>query len=152
MKKVKEKNQQKNFDSQMVDCQLKNIDIFFAAFGPFIAGIFTIFHYFFAQYRLFNILSSIMIFLILGITYFMAYSKWATTLLNFWTCVKKCAHAVGILNPIALVLSMMFSITKSFISLIPCIEITVFYLVLYTIIIKKSLNQINEKTEQILNC
>lgn len=135
------KKQQSTCNAQIAEHKLKNINLFFAAYGSFLTGLFSIFQYFFAQYKLFVIISAISGLCILGITYFLAYSRWATTLHNFWIYIEKCADSVGVLNPIVLAISIILAVTQSFEFLIICIGFTALHLILYVIVICKSLNK-----------
>ncbi|MBE6738134.1 MAG: hypothetical protein E7566_05750 [Ruminococcaceae bacterium] len=139
-----EKEQQSTCNAQIAEHKLKNINLFFATYGSFLTGLFSIFQYFFNQYTLFNIISSISAILILGVTYFLAYSKWATTFNNFWIYIEKCADAVGVLNPIVLALSIMLSVSKSFELLIACCILTAAHFPLYLIAGYKCFNKKNK--------
>lgn len=77
----------------------------------------------------------------MGITYFLAYSKWATTLQKFWIYIEKCADSVGVLNPIVLAISIILTVTQNFEFLIICIGLTALHFILYVIVIFKSLNK-----------
>lgn len=135
------KEQQSTCNAQIAEHKLKNINLFFAAYGSFLTGLFSIFQYFFAQYKLFVIISAISGLCILGITYFLAYSRWATTLHNFWIYIEKCADSVGVLNPIVLAISIILTVTQSFEFLIICIGFTALHFIIYVIAICKSLNK-----------
>lgn len=130
---MKNENQNNN-EFQTAENKLKNINIFFAAYGSFFTGLFSIFQYFFAQYKYFNVISLVSALLILGITYFFAYSKWATTFSYFWMYIEKCANTVGILNPIILAISIMLSVSKSLGFLLICIVLTAMHFILYLIV------------------
>lgn len=144
------KEQQSTCNAQIAEHKLKNINLFFATYGSFLTGLFSIFQYFFNQYTLFNIISSISAILILGVTYFLAYSKWATTFNNFWIYIEKCADAVGVLNPIVLALSIMLSVSKSFELLIACCILTAAHFPLYLIAGYKCFNKKNKPILKIL--
>lgn len=135
MKRSKE--QQNKGESQIAEKKLKNINIFFSAYGSFLTGLFCIFQYFFYKYNLFSIISIISALLILGITYFLAYSKWVTKFETFWTYVSNCANAVGILNPLMLAISIMLSVSQEIELLGLCIAMSALHLILYTLAFSK---------------
>lgn len=130
MKRSKE--HQNKGESQIAEKKLKNINIFFSAYGSFLTGLFCIFQYFFNKYNLFSIISIVSALLILGITYFLAYSKWVTKFETFWTYVSNCANAVGILNPLMLAISIMLSVSQEIELLGICIAMSCLHLILYT--------------------
>ena len=135
MKRSKE--HQNKGKSQIAEKKLKNINIFFSAYGSFLTGLFCIFQYFFNKYNLFSIISIISALLILGITYFLAYSKWITKFETFWTYVSNCANSVGILNPLMLAISIMLSVSQEIELLGMCIAMSALHLILYTLAFSK---------------
>ena len=130
------KNQNKD-ESQIAEKKLKNINIFFSAYGSFLTGLFCIFQYFFNQYDMFSTISFFSALLILGITYFLAYSKWVTKFETFWRYVSNCANAVGILNPVMLAISIMLSVSQEIELLLICIVMSVGHLILYAMVFSK---------------
>lgn len=120
-----------NSDSQIAEKKVKNINVFFAAYGSFITGLFTVSEYFFNQFELFVLISLVCALVVLGITYYLAYSKKATKYNVFWTYVGACADAVGVLNPIMLAVSIMLSVAQTIEILCACIALSVLHLINY---------------------
>ena len=116
------------------EIRLKQINIFFTAFGTFISGLFCILQYFFSSYKkTFAIITFIFMLLVFFITYYISYSKTFSQKDSLWKYINKCSDDVGILNPIMLFISFMLSFNQEIVWLFVCIILMSLHLYIYVI-------------------
>ena len=118
--------------------RLKIIDVFFAAYGAFISGLFCIAQYFWGSTDYFVWIASGFFFVTLLVTYVLSYSKRITKSEYLLHYVQECANKVGFLNPLMLALGFILAITADFYILIVCIALEVAQLWAYILSIKKA--------------
>ena len=105
--------------------RLKIIDVFFAAYGAFISGLFCIAQYFWGSTDYFVWIASGFFFVTLLVMYVLSYSKRTTKSEYLLRYVQECANKVGFLNPFMLALGFILTITADFYILIVCIALEV---------------------------
>ena len=120
------------------DFRLKIIDVFFAAYGAFISGLFCIAQYFWQSSVYFVWIAAGFFFVTLLITYVLSYSKKTTKSERFLCYVQECANKVGVLNPIILALGFLLTITSDVYILAVCIALEVLQLWGYILSVKKT--------------
>ncbi len=119
------------------EIRLKQINIFFTAYGTFISGLFCILQYFFNSYKkIFAIISFVFLLLVFFITYYISYSKKFSQKESFWKYINKCSDDVGILNPIMLSISFILSFTQEKVWLFFCIILMALHMYIYIIDVK----------------
>lgn len=128
--------------------RLKIIDVFFAAYGAFISGLFCIAQYFWGSTDYFVWIASGFFFVTLLVTYVLSYSKRTTKSEYLLHYVQECANKVGFLNPLMLALGFILAITADFYILIVCIALEVAQLWAYILSIKKAFPNIRVRLPQ----
>lgn len=122
----------------IAEFRLKIIDVFFAAYGAFISGLFCIAQYFWGSTDYFVWIASGFFFVTLLVTYVLSYSKRTTKSEYLLRYVQECANKVGFLNPVVLALGFILAITSEIYILIVCIALEVVQLWAYILSIKKA--------------
>lgn len=117
--------------------RLKMIDVFFAAFGAFVSGLFCIAQYFWGSLDFFIWIAAGFFFVTLLITYILSYSKKTSRNEHLLCFIQECANRAGPLNPIMLALSFLLAISSNVCILAVCISLEIAQLYAYFLSAKK---------------
>lgn len=127
----------KNEHNQKSEKQLSNINQFFSAFGNFLNGIFCISQYFLTGKPLFGYITLGIIVIIGMATYGISYSKVSLKNDKLWAYITQCANRLGPLNPVFLLLSIIFTLNASIETIMIWIIIELLQLCLYAFEFRK---------------
>ena len=131
------KNSPAKNNRAIADFRLKIINVFFAAFGTFITGLFCIAQFFWNSHDFFLWIAAGFFFATLLITYVLSYSKKTSKSERLLHYMQECANKVGVLNPIMLALGFLLTISSDKYILIVCIALEVLQLWGYILSAKK---------------
>ena len=131
------RNEKRKEDSNIAEAKLNNTANFFAAFGTFLTGVFCILQYFGRNNKLLNIVTIIGALLVLLATYFLTRSNWCVKFTRFWNCVKSCADAISIMNPIVLAISIYLAVCPILELLLACLGLVIAHVFVYIMAIGK---------------
>lgn len=123
--------------NQKAEKQLSNINQFFSAFGNFLNGIFCISQYFLTGKPLFGYITLGIVAIIGMVTYGISYSKVSLKNDKLWEYITRCANRLGPLNPVFLLLSIIFALNSSFETIMIWIMMELLQLWLYAFEFRK---------------
>lgn len=121
---------------------LKIVDVFFAAYGSFISGLFCTSQYFWGSSKHFVWIASVLFFATLLTTYILSYSKKTAKSETLLCYVQECANKVGVLNPIMLALGFILTISSDIYILAICIAVEAVQLWCYFLSLNKVFPQL----------
>ena len=132
-----EKTTPKDKQKAVASFRLKIIDVFFAAYGAFISGLFCISQYFWGSSKYFVWIASTFFFVTLLATYILSYSKKTAKSETLLRYIQECANYVGVLNPVMLALGFILTISSDVYILAFCIVLEAVQLCCYFWSVKK---------------
>lgn len=133
----KQSLQDKDARNRMAERQLSNINLFFSAFGNFLNGIFCISQFFLAGNPLFGYITLGIVVIIIAVTYGTSYSKASLKNERLWEYIAHCADRLGPMNPVFLLLSIIFALNASIETIVPWIAMELLQLWLYAFEFRK---------------
>lgn len=127
----------------VAEFRLKVIDVFFAAYGAFISGLFCIAQYFWGHLNYFIWIAASFFFLALLTIYLLSYSKKTATSENLLKYLQECANRVGVVSPIMLAFGFLLAVSADLGLLIVCIALEALLLFCYIYSLKKVVWRVN---------
>lgn len=129
--------QDKDARNRMAERKLSNINLFFSAFGNFLNGIFCISQFFLTGKPLFWYITLGIVVIILAVTYGTSYSKASLKNEKLWEYIARCANRLGSMNPVFLLLSIIFALNASIETIVLWIAMEFLQLWLYAFEFRK---------------
>lgn len=123
---------------QTEEKQLSNINLFFAAYGNFLASTFFICRYFLKEKNLFGYIALGVSIVILIMIYVVSYSKACLKNKKIWTYISLCADRVSPFNPVLLLIGICFAINANVVTTVLWIMIDILQLISYVEEFRKS--------------
>ena len=133
----KQELQDKDARNRMAERKLSNINLFFSAFGNFLNGIFCISQFFLTGKPLFGYITLGIVVIILAVTYGTSYSKASLKNERLWEYIARCADRLGSMNPVFLLLSIIFALNASIETIVLWIAMELLQLWLYVFEFRK---------------